>query len=360
MLEWYSSRPDLPEAATHATCTDATYASWHHKPATWDWGAAGRTGFHRWAVRKETTERRLTLSYLYDDRVYATDTCEDQLPAADLRGRASTAAGPRSCRPPSSPTTSGPFTRPAADQLPDPGAGRARHVGRRAVVRSAPWWLRATIPALARPRGCLGRLPVRPHGSSATTAAPVAPITRRSGPPGHGERKAERRGQAHADGLRPGSALDGGLQPGVTGVRPARWRYAVDGRPRLGLGDRQPLVAEAAGVDVVAGCAEVGAGEGGAVGEGVEALALEVRRGRVGHHRDAHRQHAAQADDQHRDLAGLVATAASRAGSWYWPMGTGCSPSIANVASSPRTSGRNGSETCESIRTTTTAPPVWQ
>ena len=47
--------PDLPETATHATCTDATYASWHHKPATWDWGSAGRAGFHRWAVRKETT-----------------------------------------------------------------------------------------------------------------------------------------------------------------------------------------------------------------------------------------------------------------------------------------------------------------
>lgn len=34
VLEWYSSRPDLPETATHATCTDATHSSWHHKPAT--------------------------------------------------------------------------------------------------------------------------------------------------------------------------------------------------------------------------------------------------------------------------------------------------------------------------------------
>jgi hypothetical protein len=76
VLEWYSSRPDLPEASTHATCTDATYSSWHHKTAI------DGTGFHRWAVRKETTERGITVSYLYDDRVYAIDTCEDQLPAS--------------------------------------------------------------------------------------------------------------------------------------------------------------------------------------------------------------------------------------------------------------------------------------
>jgi hypothetical protein len=76
VLEWYSTRPDAPEAATHVTCTDATYASWHHRTAI------DPTGFHRWAVRKETTARGVTLSYLYDDRVYATDTCEDRLPAA--------------------------------------------------------------------------------------------------------------------------------------------------------------------------------------------------------------------------------------------------------------------------------------
>jgi hypothetical protein len=75
VLEWYSSRPDLPETASHATCTDATYTSWHHQVR------AGRTGFHRWAVRKQTTDGGITLSYLYDDRVYATDTCEDLLPA---------------------------------------------------------------------------------------------------------------------------------------------------------------------------------------------------------------------------------------------------------------------------------------
>ena len=86
VLEWYSSRPDVPEAATHATCTDATYASWHHKPATWDWGAGGRNGFHTWAVRKETTTgpggRTVTLSYLYDGRVHAVDTCQEQLPSS--------------------------------------------------------------------------------------------------------------------------------------------------------------------------------------------------------------------------------------------------------------------------------------
>jgi hypothetical protein len=115
VLEWYSSRPDLPEAATHATCTDATYTSWHHKPATWDWGAAGRTGFHRWAVRKETTGRGITLSYLYDDRVYATDTCEDRLAAPTCAGvldRGWTAILQTAVFA----DESGPFTRPAADQ----------------------------------------------------------------------------------------------------------------------------------------------------------------------------------------------------------------------------------------------------
>jgi hypothetical protein len=86
VLEWYSARPDLPEAATHATCTDATYTSWHHKPATWDWGAGGRTGFHRWAVRKETTTgpggRTVTLSYVFDGRVHAVDTCQEKLPTS--------------------------------------------------------------------------------------------------------------------------------------------------------------------------------------------------------------------------------------------------------------------------------------
>ena len=86
VLEWYSSRPDLPETATHATCTDATHVSWHHKPATWDWGTDGRAGFHRWAVRKETTSgpdgRAVTLTYLYDGRVTAVDTCREQLPSA--------------------------------------------------------------------------------------------------------------------------------------------------------------------------------------------------------------------------------------------------------------------------------------
>jgi hypothetical protein len=82
VLEWYSSRPDLPEAATHATCTDMAYTSWHHKPDTWAWGAGGRTGFHRWAVQKQTVGGMVTLRYLYDDRVYATDTCEGRLPSS--------------------------------------------------------------------------------------------------------------------------------------------------------------------------------------------------------------------------------------------------------------------------------------
>jgi hypothetical protein len=82
VVEWYSSRPDRPEAATHATCNASTYASWHHKagPRVLAGGALG--GFHRWAVRKQTTHGTITLSYLYDDHVYATDTCEQQVPAA--------------------------------------------------------------------------------------------------------------------------------------------------------------------------------------------------------------------------------------------------------------------------------------
>jgi len=82
VVEWYSSRPDLPEAATHATCTHGTYTSWHHKPDSWTWGAGGRSGFHRWAVRKQTVRGVITLRYLYDDRVYATDTCEERMPSS--------------------------------------------------------------------------------------------------------------------------------------------------------------------------------------------------------------------------------------------------------------------------------------
>ena len=83
ILEWYSSRPDQPEAATHATCTDkAAYTSWHHKPDIWAWGEGGRTGFHRWAVRKQTIGDKVTLRYLYDDRVYATHVCAERLPSS--------------------------------------------------------------------------------------------------------------------------------------------------------------------------------------------------------------------------------------------------------------------------------------
>jgi hypothetical protein len=114
VLEWYASRPDLPEAATHATCADAAYTSWHHKPAAWDWGAAGRTGFHRWAVRKETTERGITISYLYDARVYASDVCEDRLPGptcSAVLDRGWTAILQTAVFA----DDSGPFTRPADD-----------------------------------------------------------------------------------------------------------------------------------------------------------------------------------------------------------------------------------------------------
>jgi len=116
VLEWYSSRPDLPESATHATCTDAAYTSWHHTPDTWAWSADGRTGFHRWAVRKQTSHgpagTTVTLRYLYDGRVYATDTCQDQLPSATcdaVLGRGWTAILQTAVFA----DDSGPFTRPA-------------------------------------------------------------------------------------------------------------------------------------------------------------------------------------------------------------------------------------------------------
>ena len=77
-----------------------------------------RTGFHRWAVRKETSERGITLSYLYDDRVYATDTCEDRLAATTCSAvldRGWTAILQTAVFA----DESGPFTQPA-DTLPFP------------------------------------------------------------------------------------------------------------------------------------------------------------------------------------------------------------------------------------------------
>ena len=71
-----------PRGGAHATCIDAAHTSWHHKGGTWAWGAGGRTGFHRWAVKKQTISSMVTLRYLYDDRVYATDTCEERLPSS--------------------------------------------------------------------------------------------------------------------------------------------------------------------------------------------------------------------------------------------------------------------------------------
>ena len=81
VLEWYSAQPDRAHAATHATCTDEAYASWHHKPDTSAWGPSP-TGFHTYAVRKTTSDGVVTVRYLYDGTVFATDTCNDQLPAA--------------------------------------------------------------------------------------------------------------------------------------------------------------------------------------------------------------------------------------------------------------------------------------
>lgn len=81
VLEQYTDHPDRIHSATHATCSDSTYASWHHKPDPSAWGPAGPQGFHRWAVRKQSTARGVQLSYLLDGEVYATDRCEDVLPA---------------------------------------------------------------------------------------------------------------------------------------------------------------------------------------------------------------------------------------------------------------------------------------
>lgn len=114
VVEWYSSRPDVPESATHLTCRDSTYASWHHKRSTWDWGEAGSSGFHRWAVRKQVQGDKTVISYLYDDRVHATDTCEDRLSPGDCAAvldRAWTAILQTAVFA----DDDGPFTRPADD-----------------------------------------------------------------------------------------------------------------------------------------------------------------------------------------------------------------------------------------------------
>ena len=58
------------------------YTSWHHKTDTWAWGEGGRTGFHGWAVRKQTIGDTMILRYLYDDRVYATHVCAGPYPSS--------------------------------------------------------------------------------------------------------------------------------------------------------------------------------------------------------------------------------------------------------------------------------------
>jgi hypothetical protein len=78
VLEWYSFQPDKAHSATHVTCSDAEFSSWHHKPDTSAWEVGGPVGFHRYAVRK----KGLSVSYLFDGRVYATDTCPELLPAS--------------------------------------------------------------------------------------------------------------------------------------------------------------------------------------------------------------------------------------------------------------------------------------
>jgi hypothetical protein len=113
VMEWYSAQPDRAHAATHATCTDASYTSWHHKPDTSGW-ASSPGGFHTYAVRKTTANGVVTMSYLYDGTVYATDTCTDQLPADTCRAvfdRAWSAILQTAVFA----DDSGPFTKPDAD-----------------------------------------------------------------------------------------------------------------------------------------------------------------------------------------------------------------------------------------------------
>ena len=81
VLEWYSSRPDLPEAATHATCTDAARTPAGTTSPTPGPGAqaAGRASTGGPSRSRRSTDV-VTLRYLYDDRVYATDICAARLP----------------------------------------------------------------------------------------------------------------------------------------------------------------------------------------------------------------------------------------------------------------------------------------
>ena len=92
----------------------------------------------------------------------------------------------------------------------------------------------------------------------------------------------------------------------VAGVGPGLAEVGADRGPRLRGSERERVLRDAALVDVLAGGAQVGAAQGGAVGEGVEALALEVRRRGVDHQRHDHRDQDGEADDEDRGLAAFI------------------------------------------------------
>ena len=249
---------------------------------------------------------------------------------------------------------------PGVDQIitTDPEGKRSKH---NTGLSSSEWdawqlpflWHHFGVPACRQ--GC----PPVLQGSNATTAAPVAPIVAVSGEPGMVSGRCSgavsRTRTVWVAAIRD----DHGLEAGVRRVRAGPLEVGLHGSAGLGRGDREPVVADAAGVDVGAGGAEVGARQRGTVGEGVEPLALQIGGRRVGHHGDAHRQHARQADDHHGRLPRLGSAGHGTApGSWYCPIGTSCRALSAKVAPPPRRSGMNGRATLDVIRTVTTAPPV--
>ena len=146
----------------------------------------------------------------------------------------------------------------------------------------------------------------------------------------------------------------------VAGVRPGFAEVGADRGPRLRGGERERVLRDAALVDVLAGGPQVGAAQRGAVGEGVEPLALEVRRRGVDDQRDDHRDQHGEADDEDRGLAAFIPGGASST-SWYWPIGTVCEASRAKLgARPPSTSGSSGRSTRVATRTVITEVPWWQ